>query len=101
MKSRQLAGLGWVIFPLLLMGTLGTPGSAQVASGPSSELSLGDAVKLALEKQPVLRAANSQAAAAAAGVDQALAGFLPRVDFSEGFTRSDNPVYAFGTLLNQ
>jgi outer membrane protein len=101
MKSRQLPGLGWLILPLLLLGTLGTSASAQVASRPSDELALGDAVKLALEKQPALGAASSLAAAAAAGVDQALAGFLPRVDFSEGFTRSDNPVYAFGTLLNQ
>jgi outer membrane protein len=101
MKSRQLPGFGRLIFALLLLGTLGTSASAQVTSGPSGELALGDAVKLALERHPALRAAGSQAAAAAAGVDQALAGFLPRVDFSEGFARGDNPVYAFGTLLNQ
>lgn len=55
----------------------------------------------ALEKHPALRAAGHQAAAVATGIDQAHAGFLPRVDFSEGITRSNNPVYAFGSLLNQ
>jgi outer membrane protein TolC len=101
MKARRLTRLGWLILPLLLLGAPATSAWAQAASGPPAELSLADAVKLALERHPALRAAGHQAAAAAAGVDQARAGFLPRVDFSEGTTRSDNPVYAFGALLNQ
>jgi len=101
MNSRQLRSLGWLTLPLLLLATPGPSAAAQGAAGPSVELALADAVKLALEKHPALRAASFQAAAAAAGVDQARAGFLPRVDFSEGFTHGDNPVYAFGTLLNQ
>ncbi len=100
MKARQLTRLGWLILPLLVWAP-GTSASAQSNTGPSTELTLADAVKLALEKHPALRAASYQAAAAAAGVDQARAGFLPRVDLSEGITRSDNPVYAFGSLLNQ
>ena len=101
MKARRLIRLGWLILPLLLMGTPGTSAAAQGSTGPPAELDLADAVKLALERHPALRAATHQAAAAAAGVDQARGGFLPRVDFSEGITRSDNPVYAFGSLLNQ
>jgi outer membrane protein TolC len=34
-------------------------------------------------------------------VGQARAKLLPRVDYVESFQRSDNPVFAFGTLLNQ
>lgn len=101
MKSRPLTRLAWLTLPLLLLGTPVTSAPAQVATEPSAELALGDAVKLALEKHPALRAASHQAAAAAAGVDQARAGFLPRVDFAEGFTRGDLPAYAFGQLLNQ
>lgn len=101
MKSRPLTGLAWLTLPLLFLGTQGTSAAAQATTGPAAELTLAGAVKLALEKHPALRAASHQAAAAAAGVDQARAGFLPRVDFSEGITRSDNPVYAFGSLLNQ
>jgi outer membrane protein TolC len=101
MKARRLSRLGWLVLPLFLMGSPGISEAAQGTSGPSAELGLADAVKLAVERHPALRAASHQAAAAAAGVDQARAGFLPRVDFSEGITRSDNPVYAFGSLLNQ
>ncbi|MFI5340229.1 MAG: TolC family protein [Candidatus Methylomirabilales bacterium] len=101
MKARRLIKLGWLILPLLLVWAPRTSVSAQGNTAPSAELALADAVKLALEKHPALRAASHQAAAAAAGVDQARAGFLPRVDFSEGITKSDNPVYAFGQLLNQ
>lgn len=101
MTARRVTRLGWLIFPLLLSGSPALSASAQRESGPSAELGLADAVKLSLERHPALRAATHQAAAAAAGVDQARAGFLPRVDFSEGITRSDNPVYAFGSLLNQ
>jgi outer membrane protein TolC len=101
MKARRGIRLGWLMLPLLFIGTLGTSASAQGEAGPSADLSLAEAVKIALEKHPALRAASHQAAAAAAGTDQARAGFLPRVDFSEGFSHSDNPVYAFGALLNQ
>jgi len=76
-------------------------GAVQAGESLTSELRLSDAVQTALEKHPALRAAGYQAEAAASGVRQARAGFFPRVDFSEGFSRSDNPVYAFGSLLNQ
>lgn len=101
MKARRFTTIGGVILILVLAGAPGIPTSAQGEPGSPTDLTLAAAVKLALERHPALRAASHQAAAAAAGVDQARAGFLPRVDFSEGFTRSDNPVYAFGSLLNQ
>ena len=34
-------------------------------------------------------------------VTQARGGYFPRVDISEGWTRGNQPVYAFGSLLNQ
>jgi len=101
MKARRFSGLGSMIFAVLLVGTPATLASAQGETSVFADLTLAEAVKLALERHPALRAASHQAAAAAAGVDQARAAFLPRVDFSEGITRSDNPVYAFGALLNQ
>ena len=101
MKMRRFTRLGQLMLALLLTVAMGSaaPVTAQTAQG--ADLTLADAVKIALEKHPALRAAGHQAAAAASGVDQARAGFLPRVDFSEGFARSNNPVYAFGSLLNQ
>lgn len=86
---------------LLFCGILALAGTAWGAAPPAADLTLPGAIKLALEKHPALRVAEYHAAAAASGVEQARAGFLPRVDVSEGVMRSDNPVYAFGSLLNQ
>ncbi|MBI4735109.1 MAG: TolC family protein [candidate division NC10 bacterium] len=101
MKARRFTTIGGLILIVVLVGASETSASAQGEPGSPTDLALAAAVKLALERHPALRAAGYQAAAAAAGVDQARASFLPRVDFSEGITRSDNPVYAFGALLNQ
>ncbi|MBI4842557.1 MAG: TolC family protein [candidate division NC10 bacterium] len=101
MKARRFTTIGGLILIVVLVGASETSASAQGEPGSPTDLALAAAVKLALQRHPALRAAGYQAAAAAAGVDQARASFLPRVDFSEGITRSDNPVYAFGALLNQ
>ncbi len=86
---------------LILYGISAITVPAWGAVPPAADLSLPGAIKLALEKHPALRVAEYHAAAAASGVEQARAGFLPRVDVSEGVMQSDNPVYAFGSLLNQ
>jgi outer membrane protein TolC len=101
MSALKIVAFGWLSICLSLVAPTGLAAAASVESAPSEELSLAQAVKTALEKHPALRAAGHHAEAAAAGVDQARAGFLPRLDLSEGFTQSDNPVYAFGSLLNQ
>jgi outer membrane protein len=85
---------------LLLLGMLAPPAWAQTQA-PAGELSLSEAIKNALGNHPSLRAAAHGVAAATAGIELARAGFLPRVDVSEGFTESNNPVYVFGALLNQ
>lgn len=64
-------------------------------------LSLRDAVQLGLGENKSLVAAAAATGAAAARVEQARAGWLPKVQYSESFTRADNPVYVFGSLLTQ
>ena len=64
-------------------------------------LSLRDAVRLALHQNQGLAAASAGLRAAAARVDEARAGWLPKVNYSESFTRSDNPVFVFSSLLTQ
>lgn len=71
------------------------------AEPPAARLTLAEAVATGLREHPVLRAAGHGVEAAEARVGAARAGFLPRVDFSEGFARSNNPVFAFGTKLDQ
>lgn len=64
-------------------------------------LSLDQAVKIALKNNPGLKAADSQVDAAQAGVVRSRSGFLPKVTFSETWSRTDNPMMALGTKLNR
>lgn len=80
---------------------VGFGGSPARAQGTGQPLTLPRAIEIALERSPLLRAAGHELEAAAAGVDRARAGFLPRLDVGESFTRSDNPVFAFSSKLNQ
>lgn len=64
-------------------------------------VTLEQAVRLALERNPALRAAEQETAIAEAHLGQAKSSRMPRLDFSQGFTRGNNQVYVFGTLLTQ
>lgn len=64
-------------------------------------LTLATAVRTALDHNPLLRAAGEDGRAATARAALARAAWYPRIDFSQGFTRGNNPVYVFGTLLTQ
>ncbi|MGA2987259.1 MAG: TolC family protein [Terriglobia bacterium] len=75
--------------------------SAQSLAPTPQNLTLPEAVRMALEKNPTVQAALAYAQAVHEGIAEARAARLPRVDFSEGFTRGNNPVYVFGALLTQ
>jgi outer membrane protein TolC len=90
-----------MIKPVILLALLTTLLLAGISTAAQEPLTLEQAVQLALERNPRLRAAADQADAAEARADAARAAYLPRVDFSQGFTRGNNPVYVFGTLLTQ
>jgi outer membrane protein TolC len=64
-------------------------------------LTLRDAAAEALRANPQIKAASSEIDAARARLDEARATWLPVVDASAGSTRSDNPVFVFGSLLEQ
>lgn len=66
-----------------------------------SSLSLSDAVQMALQQNPALEEARSRSESAAARSEQARSQRLPGVGFGEAFTHGNNPVYVFGTLLEQ
>ena len=55
----------------------------------------------ALEANPDARLAQQRIVAAQAGLDQANAAFWPRLQFQSSYTGSDNPMVAFGSILNQ
>lgn len=64
-------------------------------------LSLRQAVDTALRSHPAIEAAQAGKDESEAGIRQARAGYMPRMDFSESWQRSNNPVFVFGSLLNQ
>jgi len=64
-------------------------------------LSLREAVQTALQKNKALAASAAAAQAARTRVTQAGSNYLPKLNYSESFARSDNPVFVFGTLLTQ
>ncbi|HSP70059.1 MAG TPA: TolC family protein [Bryobacteraceae bacterium] len=82
---------------ILLVLVLGSvPGGAQDPS-----MSLNDAVRLALEKNKSIEASGAASKAAEMRVSEARSGRLPKLNYSESWTRSDNPVFVFGSLLTQ
>lgn len=64
-------------------------------------LGLDRAVAIALEKNPVRKAALADTKAAAAETRVARSTLLPRIMFSESAVRSNDPVFVFGTKLRQ
>ncbi|HVP65379.1 MAG TPA: TolC family protein [candidate division Zixibacteria bacterium] len=64
-------------------------------------LTLRDAVRIALDKNPEHKMAIADVAASSAGVEMARTSFLPRFEFSESLTKGNDQVYAFGTRLRQ
>jgi len=83
----------------LLFGVTATSFS-QRPDAPSP-LSLQQAANVALEKNPLRKAALADTKAASAGVREAQSFLMPHVNFSELATRGDDPVYIFGSKLRQ
>jgi len=64
-------------------------------------LSLKEAVRQAMERSKVVEASGASNDAASARVTQAKGGLLPKVNYSESWVRSNNPVFVFSSLLTQ
>lgn len=79
---------------LLLMCIAGLPALAE-------PLTLRDAVKIALDKHPAIEAAAAKTKAAVSRTEQARSGYYPKLSYTEFVQGSNNPVFAFGSLLNQ
>ena len=73
---------------------------AQQTADPSP-LTLQQAVRIALEKNPLRKAALADTKASSADVREARSVLMPRVTFSETATRGNDPVYVFGSRLRQ
>lgn len=71
-------------------------------SGRAGEAwTLERAVQFAMTNSPDARIAAQRIAAAQAGLRQANAAAWPKLQFQSSYTRTDNPMMVFGSLLNQ
>lgn len=84
---------------LLVLMCWAGPGWAQDL--PNDAMRLKDAVRMAMEKNQAVEAAVAAQKAAVSRVAQAQGGSLPKVNYSESWSRSDNPVFVFSSLLTQ
>ncbi|WP_459918015.1 TolC family protein [Desulfocicer niacini] len=69
--------------------------------GQAAELTLAQAVDKAIAHNPGLQAAQFQTLSAREKMIQARSGALPQVYLQEQVNRTTNPMWAFGTKLNQ
>ncbi|HET7707363.1 MAG TPA: TolC family protein, partial [Thermoanaerobaculia bacterium] len=73
-------------------------GTAAISAEP---LTLNQAVAESLQKNPMMISAAASVDMAEARAAQARSGWLPRIDATASSTQSDNPVFVFGSLLEQ
>ena len=64
-------------------------------------LSLKEAVRQSMARSKAIDASSAAGDAARARVSEAKSGLLPKVNYSETWARSDNPVFVFSALLSQ
>lgn len=87
------------IAPSVLLGLLALTlhGHAQAAEPWTLERAIG----YALTNSPDARIAQKRITAARAGIEQANSALWPHLQFQSGYTRTDNPMFSFGNILNQ
>ena len=101
MKSRcAFFRLAQVLLLAALATWLPSIAFAQNMEAPSA-LSLHQAVQIALEKNPLRKAAIADTKAASADVREARSSLMPHLTFSEAGMRGNDPVYVFGSELRQ
>ena len=81
---------------LILAGFMAFP-----TQGLAADLTIAEAVDKAVSHNPRLQAAQFQSLSAQEKIIQARSGALPQVYFQEQVNRTTNPMWAFGTKLNQ
>ena len=88
--TLSLVLLGTWVIPLTVFGQVADEG-----------LTLIDAVEIALRRNPITRATRAGRELSNAELSEAQSGRLPSLIATGNFTRSNNPVFVFGSLLEQ
>ncbi len=75
--------------------------AAIATSEPTAPLTLSEAVSVALEKNPLHKAALAGTRISLAQVRESRSPLLPKIMFTESAVRGNDPVFVFGTKLRQ
>ena len=86
---------------LLIIAVVWLPWVAVFAQQGAEALTLQQAVGIALEKNPLRKAAMADTKAASAEVREARSSLFPHLTLSETATWGNDPVYVFGSKLRQ
>lgn len=100
-KTLALIIVGYLLFGLSTPISTSVYSQTVLSSPPAGELTLSQAMELALRSHPSMKITNAGRKLADAQLKGARAGRLPLLQATETFTRSNNPVFVFGTLLEQ
>jgi outer membrane protein TolC len=88
-------------FSLVLGAFLFSPDAAMSQTDHEGQISLRTALERALGSDPSLRSAATGRSIAKSASSEARAGWYPFLRFNQSVTRSNNPVFVFGSLLEQ
>lgn len=88
-------------FVMLVWAGTGPPGHGGIGAAEAREVTLAQALELAGQHSPVLKASRQDVNAAEAQRSIATGAYLPKVEAIEAWTNTNNPTLVFGTLLNQ
>jgi outer membrane protein TolC len=83
------------------LGLLGLWLACLLSARAAEPWTLERAVNHALTNSPDARIAQKRIAAARAGIEQANSALWPQLQLQSSYTRTDNPMYSFGNILNQ
>ena len=72
-----------------------------VTAQSAKAITLSEAIETTIQNNAGIKSQEAMSAQALHMVSAAKAGFMPDVEISENYSRTNNPMYAFGALLNQ
>jgi len=95
--KRRVASILVPVFLAMAVATACTFASAQT----TTPLTLPQAVSMALEKNPLHKAAVADVRIGTAAIRESRAPLMPKITFTESVMRGNDPVFVFGSRLRQ
>ncbi len=101
LKSRWSRSLRAPLTHAAIFAVLAAMFVVPLAAQTSTPLTLPEAVSMALEKNPLHKAAMADTRISVAGIREARSPLMPKIMFTESAVRGNDPVFVFGTRLRQ